>query len=359
MINVTKPYLPDRSKLNHYIDDIFNKAWLTNNGPCVQELTIKLERYLGVKNLLLVSNGTLALQVAYKSLGIQGNAITTPFSFVATTSSLVWERIEPVFADIDPDTYCIDPANLETAITPQTTGIVPLHVFGNGCEVKDIEDVAHENNLKIIYDGAHAFGVKYSGKSLLNHGDATILSFHATKLFHTIEGGAIVFKNKEVFEKAKLLINFGMTGPESITGEGINTKMNEFQAAMGLSVLDDMKIIFGQRAEVWHHYETSLHDCVKLQKRNQHCTNNYSYFPVVFRTEKELLQVVKQLNKNGINPRRYFYPSLDTLDYLQPQKVQKNSRDIASRILCLPIYPGLKAEEVELICNIIKKTIKP
>ena len=358
MINVTKTYLPDRTKLYRYIDDIYNKAWVTNNGQCVQDLTTRLEKYLGVQNLLLVSNGTLALQVAYKSLGIKGTAITTPFSFVATTSSLVWERIEPVFADIDPGTYCLDPANIESTITPQTTGIVPVHVFGNCCEVENIEAVAHEHNLKIVYDGAHAFGVKYKGQSLLNHGDATILSFHATKLFHTLEGGAIIFKNKDDLEKAKLLINFGITGPESINGEGVNAKMNEFQAAMGLCVLDDIEIILEQRAEVWHHYETNLKECVKLQEHNPYSTNNYSYFPVVFKTENVLLRVVELLNKNGVNPRRYFYPSLDTLDYLQPQKAQKVSRDIASRILCLPIYPGLTAEDVELICSLIKKAVK-
>lgn len=355
MINVTRTYLPDRIKLDKYIDKIYITAWVTNNGQLVKELTARLEEYLGVQNLLLVSNGTLALQVAYKALGINGHVITTPFSFVATTSSLVWEGIKPTFVDINPSTFCIDPAKIEEAITPQTTGIVPVHVFGNACEVDAIEAIAKRNNLKIVYDGAHAFGVKYKGESLLKHGDATILSFHATKLFHTIEGGAIIFKNKKDFERAKLMINFGITGPESIIELGINAKMNEFQAAMGLCVLDEMDIVLEQRSEIWNHYENSLKDHVQLQKRNFQCTNNYSYFPVLFESEERLMEVKAAMNEVDINPRRYFYPSLDTLGYLQPQILKTVSGDIARRIICLPIYPGLLINEVEEIIKIITR----
>lgn len=358
MINVTKTFMPDREKLNHYIDDLYKTAWITNNGVCVQELTTRLEKHLDVRNLLLVSNGTLALQVAYKSLGIKGNAITTPFSFVATTSSLVWEGIKPVFSDIDPDTFCIDPYKIENAITSQTTGIVPVHVFGNGCDVEHLESIACEHNIKLVFDGAHAFGVNHNGNSLLSYGDAAILSFHATKLFHTIEGGAIIFKNKSDLEVAKKLINFGMTGPESIDGEGINAKMNEFQAAMGLCVLDDIDLILKDRADVFHSYESHLNGYVTFQKHNPKCTNNFSYFPVIFKSEDVLLKVLAMLRQNGINPRRYFYPSLDSLNYLQPQKQQPVSRDIACRILCLPIYPGLSETDIEQICRLIKKAIK-
>lgn len=354
IINVTRTHLPDRKKFDAYIDRLYETAWVTNNGEFVQELTARLEEYLGVENLLLVSNGTMALQVAYKTLGITGRAITTPFSFVATTSSLVWSGIEPVFADINPKTFCIDPVNIEKAITPKTTAIVPVHVFGNACEVEAIDAIAKEHDLKVIYDGAHAFGVNYKGESLLKHGDATILSFHATKLFHTIEGGAIVFKRKEDYEKAKLLINFGLKDSESIVSEGINAKMNEFQAAMGLCVLDEIDTIIEHRAEVWDHYVSSLKDVVEFQERNPHINNNYIYFPVLFKTEDELLKVKEELIKNNIFPRRYFYPSLDTLDYLQPQKAQVISRDIASRILCLPIYSCLK---LECINTIIEKLI--
>jgi dTDP-4-amino-4,6-dideoxygalactose transaminase len=344
-INVTKTYLPDRTKLDKYIDKIYSTAWLTNNGQLVKELTARLEEYLGVQNLLLVSNGTLALQIAYKALGVSGQAITTPFSFVATTSSLVWEGIEPIFVDIDPKTFCIDPSKIEEAITPETTAIVPVHVFGNACEVEKIEKIAQKYSLKTIYDGAHAFGVKYNGGSLLSYGNATILSFHATKLFHTIEGGAIIFKNKKDLERAKLMINFGIDGPDSVTELGINAKMNEFQAAMGLCVLDEIDTILEQRSEIWSRYEKALKDHVQLQKRNFQCTNNYSYFPVLFESEKKLMGVKEAMNTAGINPRRYFYPSLDRLGYLKPHAPQTVSRDIASRVMCLPLYPELSVHD--------------
>lgn len=357
VINVTKTYLPDRTKLDKYIDKIYSTAWLTNNGQLVKELTARIEEYLGVQNLLLVSNGTLALQIAYKALGVSGQAITTPFSFVATTSSLVWEGIEPIFVDIDPETFCIDPSKIEEAITPETTAIVPVHVFGNACDVDKIENIAQKYGLKTIYDGAHAFGVQYNGTSLLSYGDATILSFHATKLFHTIEGGAIVFKNKEDLERAKLMINFGINGPDSVTELGINAKMNEFQAAMGLCVLDEIDTILEQRSEIWSHYEKALKDHVQLQKLNFQCTNNYSYFPVLFESEEKLMGVKEAMNTAGINPRRYFYPSLDTLGYLQPQSSQTTSLDIASRIMCLPIFPSLRLEDQNKIITILMESL--
>lgn len=357
VINVTKTYLPDRTKLDKYIDKIYSTAWVTNNGQLLKELTARLEEYLGVQNLLLVANGTLALQIAYKALGVNGQAITTPFSFVATTSSLVWEGIEPIFVDIDPETFCIDPSKIEGAITPKTTAIVPVHVFGNACDVEEIEKIAQKHGLKTIYDGAHAFGVQYNGESLLSYGDATILSFHATKLFHTIEGGAIVFKNKEDLERAKLMINFGINGPDSIIELGINAKMNEFQAAMGLCVLDEMDTIIEERAKIWHHYQQSLKENLQLMQFNPQASKNYSYFPVVFDSEETLLEVKVALNKQGINPRRYFYPSLDTLDYLQPHDRNKVSRNISSRILCLPVYPRLEQFDLQRTIGVIKSCL--
>lgn len=357
VINVTKTYLPDRTKLDKYIDKIYSTAWVTNNGQLVKELTTRLEEYLGVQNLLLVTNGTLALQIAYKALGVNGQAITTPFSFVATTSSLVWEGIEPIFVDIDPETFCIDPSKIEDAITPKTTAIVPVHVFGNACDVEKIENIAQKYGLKTIYDGAHAFGVQYNGESLLSYGDATILSFHATKLFHTIEGGAIIFKNKEDYERAKLMINFGIDGPDSVIELGINAKMNEFQAAMGLCVLDEIDTIIEERAKIWHHYQQSLKENLQLMQFNPQASKNYSYFPVVFDSEETLLEVKVALNKQGINPRRYFYPSLDTLDYLQPHDRNKVSRNISSRILCLPVYPRLEQFDLQRTIGVIKSCL--
>lgn len=352
MINVTKPYMPERSKLDKYIDRIYDTAWLTNNGPLVKELTERLKEYLGVKHLLLVSNGTLALQITYRALGVKGKAITTPFSFVATASSLVWEGIEPVFADIDPQSFCLDPCEIKKTVAPDTQVIVPVHVFGGACDVEAIGTIATETGLKTIYDASHAFGVKYKGKGILEFGDAATLSFHATKLYHTIEGGAIAFKNEENYEKAKLLINFGIDGPDSIVGVGINAKMNEFQAAMGLAVLDDIDLIMEKRAEVWNYYEEKLKDNFQLQKRIPGCTNNYAYFPIMFENEDSLLKAKEILNSNGINPRRYFYPSLDTVEYIKGANMG-NSRDISRRILCLPMYAELETKDINTVSKII------
>ncbi|MFD1007295.1 DegT/DnrJ/EryC1/StrS family aminotransferase [Oceanisphaera ostreae] len=354
MIPVTKPYFPSREKLNKYIDGIYERQWLTNNGELVQELTRRLESYLGVENLLLVSNGTLALQVAYHTLGLrdqvavqQPEAITTPFTFIATASSLKWEGVEPVFVDIDPDTWCMDPANIEAAITPNTKAIVPVHVFGNACEVEAIDDIAQRYNLKVIYDAAHAFGVKYKGESLLKHGDAATLSFHATKLFHTGEGGAIVFKRKEDLERARKMINFGINGPETIEELGINAKMNELQAAMGLCVLDEMEENLAARANVWHRYEQALANSVQLQGKPDALDYNHAYFPVMFNTEEQAVRVAATLKEHDVLARRYFYPSLESVDFLgSMQEKPTISKDIASRILCLPVYYGLSDEDV-------------
>lgn len=353
VINVTKTYLPERARLDRYIDRIYESNWLTNNGPLVKELTSRLSEYLGVENLLLVSNGTLALQVAYRALGIKKQAITTPFSFVATTSSLVWDGIEPVFADIDPKTFCIDSKEVEKAITEDTEAIVPVHVFGNACDIKTIETIARNKGLKTIYDGAHAFGVKYKGKSIYSYGDAVTLSFHATKLFHTIEGGAIVFKDKEDFNKAKLMINFGITGPDSIASLGINAKMNEFQAAMGLAVLDEIENIFDGRERVWRQYEGNLKGKLQLQELNPDSTNNFAYFPVVFPSEDYLLKAKEALNAKNIRPRRYFYPSLDSVPYIEGRKMEI-SRDIAGRILCLPLSPHLLSLDIEKVMDTLR-----
>ncbi len=358
MINVTRPYLPDRAKLDRYIDRLYENAWLTNNGPLVQELTEKLQDYLGVKNLLLVSNGTLALQVAYKALGISGHAITTPFTFVATTSSLVWEGIEPLYVDIDPETLCMDPAMIEETITPKTTAIVPVHVFGNACDVEKIQDIASRYGLRAIYDGAHAFGVKYKDRSLLSYGDATTLSFHATKLFHTIEGGAIIFKEKEDHERAKMMIEFGFDGFGTITEVGINAKMNELQAAMGLCVLDEIDVIMKKRAMIWDQYKAGLSDHLRIPKAHPESSNNYSYFPVIFDDEETMLKVKDAMNEKCIYPRRYFYPSLDTITYVDTNIVTHISRDISRRILCLPIYPGMEEHEVSAIIGVILSCLK-
>lgn len=360
MIPVTKPYLPSREKLDKYIDGIYGRQWLTNNGQLVQELTQRLEAYLGVENLLLVSNGTLALQIAYRALGVSDadhnqkpEAITTPFSFVATASSLKWEGVQPVFADIDPTTWCLAPENIEAVITPNSRAIVPVHVFGNACNVEAIGEIAQKHNLKVIYDAAHAFGVTYKGESLLKHGDAATLSFHATKLFHTGEGGAIIFKRKEDLERAKKMINFGITGPESIEELGINAKMNEIQAAMGLCVLDEMQENLQAREQVWQRYQQALPANLQLQARHEALGYNYAYFPLVFESEEQTVRVAATLKENGVLARRYFYPSLESVECLEAQTAQTVSKDIASRILCLPIYAQLGIEDIGDICKLV------
>ena len=359
MINVTKTFLPSREKFNNYVDEIYKSGWLTNNGSLVQKLASKLKEYLGVKNIILVSNGTLALQVAYRLLDLKGDIITTPFSFVATTSSQVWEGLTPVFADIDKDSFCIDYKKIEEKITKNTTAIVPVHVFGNACEVEEIEKIASKYNLKLIYDAAHAFDVKYKNKSILNYGDISILSFHSTKLFHTIEGGALIINDNSLYENAKKIINFGINGPDRVDLLGINCKMNEFQAAMGLCVLEDMDIIKASRQNVYNYYAQNFkgNNNIVLQKINENIKYNYSYFPVVFKSEEILLKVMKALNSEQIMPRRYFYPSLDTLCYLKSKQYMPISNDISKRILCLPMYDSLTKQEVDNVTDIILETI--
>lgn len=361
MIPVTKPYLPNRETLNQYLDGIYERQWLTNNGLLVQELTRRLEEYLGVENLLLVSNGTLALQIAYRALAIHepvngqpAEAITTPFTFIATASSLKWEGVQPVFADIDSETWCLDPKNIVQAITPATRSIVPVHVFGNACDVGAIEAIAEKHQLKVIYDAAHAFGVKYKGESLLKYGDAATLSFHATKLFHSGEGGAIVFKRKKDLDRAKRMINFGISGPETIEELGINAKMNELQAAMGLCVLDEMESNMNARAAVWAHYELELAGSMQLQKRSCDLFYNSAYFPVVFKSEQMAVRIYEILKENGILARRYFYPSLETVGFLGKNSGMEVSNDIAGRILCLPIYADLQKTEQMKIIEVIR-----
>jgi len=357
MINVTKTWLPDKKKYIKYLDKIYSNAWITNNGPFVQELEERLADYLGVKNIILVSNGTIGLEIAYRVLGIKNYAITTPFSFVATTSSLVANGINPIFVDIDQETFLINHKNIEESITPHTEAVVPVHVFGNACDIDSIEEIAKKYNLKVIYDAAHAFGVKYKGKNILNYGDISVLSFHATKLFHTIEGGALIINNDELVQKARCFINFGIENPESIPTLGINAKMNEFEAAMGLCVLDDIDIILEKRRLVYENYEKSLKDILQLQRKNPNATLNYSYFSVVFESEEKLKQVRRALNDQNVFPRRYFYPSLDTLNYIEPKQHCPISRNISSRILSLPLYPDLDMNDQKRIIEIIKEQI--
>lgn len=355
MIPVTKAYLPNKEKYQSYVDRIFESGWLTNNGGLLQELEQRLANYLGVRNIILVANGSFALQSAYKALDLKGEVITTPFSFAATTSTLAWEGLTPVFADIDPNSFNIDPTQIEAQITPQTSAIVPVHVFGNPCDVEAIQAIADKHNLKVIYDAAHAFGSKYKDQSVLNYGDISTLSFHATKLFHTIEGGAVITNDDELAKKIRTMINFGITSPTTIETVGTNAKMNEFEAAMGLCVLDDIDYIREQRATIWQTYTQNLTDRFTLQKWNEHSVNNAAYAPILFESEEQLLKIEAKLKANDILARRYFYPSLDTLEYLNTKQICKNSRDIAKRIMCIPIFPDLKVNQKEKVIKILKE----
>lgn len=357
MINVTKTYLPDKQKYISYVNKIYENGRVTNNGPVVRELERRLAEYLGVQDIVLVANGTIALEIAYHLLKLESEVITTSFSFVATTSSLVSHGLKPIFIDIDPDTFNLDLKNIEEKITDKTSAIVPVHVFGNACEVEEIDKIANKHDLKVIYDAAHAFGVKYKGKSVLNYGDVSTLSFHATKLFHTIEGGALIINDDTLVKEARFLINFGIDEFDSVKSLGINAKMNEFEAAMGLCVLDDIENIMALRQGVMERYESGLKDVVTFQKQNENSTKNYSYFPILFETEEQTLKVQKVLNNAEIFPRRYFYPSLDTLPYIKESPVMYISREISSRILALPMYPTLDEKDQINIINIIKMTL--
>jgi len=357
VINVTKTYLPKKEKYQQYVDEIYANNWVTNNGPLVQRLEKKLADYLGVKNIVLVSSGTVALEIAYRTLELKGFVVTTPFSFVATTSSLVTNGLLPIFADIDPHTFNLDPNKIESIITPNTSAILGVHVFGNPCEVEQIEQIANDHNLKVVYDAAHAFDVHYKDKSVLMYGDISTLSFHATKLFHTIEGGALIINDDSLVQKARYLINFGIENAESIPELGTNAKMNEFEAAMGLCVLDDMEQIKLNRSIILTKYQTELQGLVEFQEQKQNATQNYSYFPIVLENEEQLKRVQEALNEQQIFPRRYFYPSLDTLNYIKPKQVMPISRDLSIRILCLPMYADLEENNLELIIKIVKENI--
>ena len=352
MIPVTRPHLPEMSRYLGYIERCYENHQLTNNGPLVQELKARLEDYLGVQNLLPVANGTLALQIAYRTLGVSGKAVTTPFTFVATSSSLKWEGIEPVFADIDGETMDLSPEKTMEVLDRDVTALVPVHVYGNPCDVKAFDEIAEDRDLKVIYDAAHAFGVNLNGRSVLEWGDAATLSFHATKVFHTVEGGAIIFKRREDYERACRLINFGYEAGE-VVDEGINAKMSEFHAAMGLCMLDEIDTVLQKREEVYHRYYKALKDHFEMPAWKEGATRNYAYFPVLFPSEDALLKTQQRLNEAGIFPRRYFYPSLDALGYGQPGGENPVSRDRASRVLCLPIYPALPPEEQEKIISIM------
>lgn len=354
MINVTKTFLPDFDTYSSTLKRAWDKVWLTNNGELVQELEAKLKTYLGVQNFLFTNNGTLPLQMALKALNITEEVITTPFSYVATTNAILWEGCKPVFVDIDATTLCIDATKIEAAITPHTQAILATHVYGIPCNVEAIDAIAKKHGLKVIYDAAHAFGVSYKGKSLLSYGDISTCSFHATKIFHTVEGGCVIANDDAVFKQLYLYRQFGHVYDDYFS-VGINGKNSEFHAAMGLCVLPHIEEIIEARKKASEYYHSLLQNVERPLIPGQ-VQYNYSYYPIIFKSETALLQAVQILKEQGISGRRYFYPSLNELPFLQKQSCPV-SEDISRRVLCLPLYVGLQMNEVAQIAQLINQSI--
>ena len=357
MINVTKTFFPPLEEYNQQLQRIWKNEWLTNRGELLQELEGKVKDYLGASNIIIMNNGTIPLQIALKILGNQGEIITTPFSYVATSAAIVWENCTPIFVDIHPEYLTIDETKIEAAITTKTTAILATHVFGNPCHIEAIEAIAKKHKLKVIYDAAHCFGVTYNGKSLFEYGDVSTCSFHATKLFHTGEGGALFCRDEALRQKMFYSHNFGHNGPLAFHGLGINGKISELQAAMGLSVLPYMDDIIASRKKAVDFYNANL-DFSKLRgmKFRNETKWNYSYYAVIFETEEKLLKVQKALNDEQIFPRRYFYPSLNTIEYVKGDKMPV-SESIASRIMCLPLAFGMDEIDLNKLCLIINENL--
>jgi dTDP-4-amino-4,6-dideoxygalactose transaminase len=357
MINVTKTFFPPIEEYQFQLQRIWKNQWLTNRGSLVLELEEQLKEYLSVSNILVMNNGTIPIQIALKILGTGGEIITTPFSYVATTAAIIWENCTPVFVDIHPDYLTIDETKIEAAITPKTTAILATHVFGNPCNIEVIEAIASKHNLKVIYDAAHAFGVTYNNQSIFEYGDVSTCSFHATKLFHTGEGGAVFCKDEALRHQLFYSHNFGHNGPLDFYGLGINGKISELQGAMGLAVLPHMEFILNGRKQVVDYYNTNL-DFSKLKTITIRANTiwNYSYYPVVFESEAVLLRVQKALNEQAIFPRRYFYPSLNAIPYVNGTSMPV-SESIASRVLCLPLYVELELEDIKKIVSILNKNL--
>lgn len=352
-IYVAKSFMPPLNEYTALLQNIWDSRILTNQGPLLMKFEEEIKKYLDLKNFQFLTNGTIALQVALKAMDItEGEIITTPFSYVATITSIMWERCTPVFVDINTDNFCIDVEKIEAAITPQTKAIMPVHVFGNPCNVEKIAQIANKHNLKVIYDAAHCFGVKYKGRSLLSYGDISVLSLHATKVFHTIEGGAIITEDENINKKVDLLKKFGHID-DNYYCTGTNAKASEFSAAMGLANLPYIDDNIQQRRQISERYDSLLGDSVRRPIRDKDCEYNYAYYPVVLKDEATLLAILAELKTQDIFPRRYFYPSLNTLDYI----TQCNcpiSEDISKRIICLPLFVGLENEAIEKISSVIK-----
>ncbi len=351
MIPVTKSFLPPIDVYTDYLKKVWDKKIMTNRGDLVLELESKLKDYLNLNHLLCTNNGTIPIQIALKLFANGGEVITTPFSYVATTAAIEWEKCTPVFVDINPDYWTIDETKIEDAITDKTTCILATHVFGNACNIEAIKKIAKQNNLRVIYDAAHCFGVDYNGQSIFNYGDISTCSFHATKIFHTAEGGALICNDKDKSEEVFALHNFGHKGKLEYSGLGINAKMSELSAAMGLSILPDMSLIIKGRKKIVDYYNKNLNfACFNTFKLRENSNSNYSYYPLVFNSKEYREKAEYQLNLKQIFPRRYFFPSLNHLPYIGDISMPI-SESISERILCLPLYHSLSEQDQVLVIN--------
>lgn len=361
-IYVTQPTLPSLEEFMPYLQQIWDNKILTNGGPFHQQLEKALCEYLGVKHIALFTNGTLALVTALQALRITGEVITTPYSFVATAHSLLWNGIKPVFVDVDPHTLNLDPDKIEAAITPQTTAIMPVHCYGHPCDVERIQKIADTYGLKVIYDAAHAFGVQHQGGSVLNHGDFSVLSFHATKVFNTFEGGAIVCHNAKIKQRIDHLKNFGFVDEVTVVAPGINGKMSELNSAFGLLQLKGIDAALAKRKSIDAHYRAGLATVAGI-----HCladageqVANYAYFPVLVQADYPLSRdgLYEKLREKGVYARRYFYPLISDFPMYRgmPSAAPANlpvARKAANEVICLPIYPDLGNEQIDFIIELI------
>lgn len=362
-IPVTQPFLPELSEFIPYLEQIWDNRWLTNNGPFHQQLEAELCRYLGVEHVSLFNNATIALITALQAMRINGEVITTPYSFVATSHSIMWNGLEPVFVDIDPETFNIDPAKIEAAITPRTTAIMPVHCYSNPCDVEAIQRIADSYGLKVIYDAAHAFSVNYKGESLLKWGDLSILSFHATKVFNTFEGGAIISPDAKTKQRIDRLKNFGITDELTVTAPGINGKMSEINAAFGLVQLKYINQAIQQRQAIDVRYREELAGVrgISIYKHSIDANSNYSYFPILVESDYPLSrdELYEKLKNNNILSRRYFYPLISNMPMyrgLPSAMIGKlpDANQVADKVLCLPIFHEMSFDEQSLVIkNII------
>ncbi len=353
MILATKTFFPPLEEYQVQLQRIWKNEWITNRGELVLELEDKLKSYLGVSSILITNNGTIPLQIALKLMAKNAEVITTPYSYVASTSTIVWENCTPVFVDIDPEYATIDERLIENSITSKTTAILATHLYGNACNIEAIEAIAKKHQLKVIYDAAHCFGTQYKNQSIFNYGDISTCSFHATKIFHTGEGGAAFCNNPDFIKQVYYSHNFGHNGYLDFHGLGINGKITELQAAMGLSVLPYMEFITTERKKVVDYYNQQL-DFSKVAKFKwrDETSENYTYYPLIFQSEKHLLEVENALQAVDIFPRRNFFPALNTLNYIK-NVAMKHSDDIVSRTMCIPLSVGLAEADLALICKII------